>query len=137
MLDTEAVCVWDLGAELGEGPVWDGRDRALWFTDIKRRKIHRFGPASGDRRSWDAPEQVGFVLPRRARRLRRWAAKRAASFRRGKRTLHGRSRPSIRTRRRTGSTTPQPTPSGRLWFGTMDDGDGPRAARSSGWRRAG
>ena len=63
MAASEPVCAWDVGAELGEGPVWVERDRALWFTDIKRQKIHRLDPASGDRSSWDAPEQVGFVLP--------------------------------------------------------------------------
>ena len=55
--------VWPLAAELGEGPVWVERDRALWFVDIKKQQIHRYDPASGARRSWDAPEQVGFILP--------------------------------------------------------------------------
>src|SRR5205085_591966 len=55
--------VWNVGAELGEGPVWVERDRALWFTDIKTQKVHRYDPATGDRKSWDSPEQVGFALP--------------------------------------------------------------------------
>jgi len=55
--------VWPLEAELGEGPVWVERDRALWFVDIKKQQVHRFDPASGDKRSWGAPEQVGFILP--------------------------------------------------------------------------
>ena len=63
MPSTEPVSVWNLRAALGEGPVWVARDAALWFTDIKGRRIHRFDPATGDRRSWDAPEQVGFVHP--------------------------------------------------------------------------
>lgn len=54
--------VWALAAELGEGPVWI--DGALWFVDIKKHHLHRFDPASGDKRSWTAPEQVGFVVPR-------------------------------------------------------------------------
>lgn len=54
---------WPLGAELGEGPIWVERDRALWFVDIKRQRIHRFETATGARRSWDAPEQIGFILP--------------------------------------------------------------------------
>ena len=66
MIGSEPVSVWDLGAELGEGPVWVERDRALRFTDIKRRHIHRLDPLSDARRSWDAPEQVGFVLPARS-----------------------------------------------------------------------
>src|SRR4028119_1756867 len=53
--------VWSLGAELGEGPVWTGG--ALWFVDIKKPAIHRLEPHTGVRRSWDAPELIGFVLP--------------------------------------------------------------------------
>lgn len=56
--------VWDIGATLGEGPLWC--DDALWFVDIKQRKLHRFRPDGGERKSWDAPEQVGFVVPARS-----------------------------------------------------------------------
>ena len=59
----EPELVWDVGAELGEGPVWSARDAALWFVDIKGRRIHRYDPETEEKRSWDAPEQVGFVLP--------------------------------------------------------------------------
>src|SRR3954462_7861606 len=55
-------CVWPLGATLGEGPLWWGG--ALWFTDIKQKKIHRFDPATAARQSWDAPSPVGFLAPR-------------------------------------------------------------------------
>lgn len=58
----EPRSVWNLGAELGEGPLWF--DQALWFVDIKKQQVHRFEPATGDRRSWPAPEQVGFIVPR-------------------------------------------------------------------------
>jgi len=63
MTDTQPTPVWELAAELGEGPVWVERDQALWFVDIKKQEVHRFDPASGDKRSWNAPEQVGFVFP--------------------------------------------------------------------------
>jgi sugar lactone lactonase YvrE len=63
MQASEPQPVWELGAELGEGPVWVERDQALWFTDIKAPAIHRLHPESGSRRSWNAPEAVGFVLP--------------------------------------------------------------------------
>ena len=42
-----------VGAELGEGPVWVERDAALWFVDIKGPRVHRFDPATGERRSWE------------------------------------------------------------------------------------
>jgi sugar lactone lactonase YvrE len=60
---TEPVSVWSLGAELGEGPVWNQADRALWFVDIKKPAIYRLDPATGARRSWDAPELIGFLVP--------------------------------------------------------------------------
>jgi len=54
-------CVWPLAAELGEGPVWHGG--ALWFVNIKACRIHRFDPATGEGRSWDAPSAPGFIAP--------------------------------------------------------------------------
>ncbi len=62
-MGNEAEVVWELAAELGEGPVWVQRDEALWFVDIKQHQIHRYEPASGGKRSWEAPEEVGFILP--------------------------------------------------------------------------
>ena len=55
----QSVC--PLGAALGEGPAWV--DDALWCVDIKRRHIHRFDPRTAALRTWDAPAQVGWVLP--------------------------------------------------------------------------
>lgn len=55
--------IWDLGADLGEGPLWVERDRALWFVDIKKHKLYRYDPQSGAKRSWDAPDQVCFAFP--------------------------------------------------------------------------
>ncbi len=54
-------CVWALGCELGEGPIW-WRGR-IWFTDIKGCRVHCFDPASGTGKSWDAPAPVGFLAP--------------------------------------------------------------------------
>ena len=63
MSRVEPKAAWNLEAELGEGAVWVERDCALWFVDIKKHKIHRFDPASGGKRSWDAPGQVSFIFP--------------------------------------------------------------------------
>jgi sugar lactone lactonase YvrE len=57
----EPNCIWPLQAKLGEGALWV--DGAFWFTDIKLQKIHRLDPASGERKSWDAPGQIGFIAP--------------------------------------------------------------------------
>ena len=58
---SEPECIWEVGAELGEGALWSAREDAVWFVDIKKRKIHRL--ADGQQRSWDSPQQVGFILP--------------------------------------------------------------------------
>jgi sugar lactone lactonase YvrE len=57
------VSVVRLGATLGEGPVWSVREQCVWFVDIKGKKVHRFDPATAQLRSWDAPAQVGWILP--------------------------------------------------------------------------
>lgn len=119
---TEPECIWPLQATLGEGPVWVARESALWFTDIKQRRIHRFDPATGDKSSWDAPEQPGFILPTSAGRF-------VAGLKTG---LHlfdpvsGRfdllvdPEPDLPDNRLNDATV---GPDGRLWFGTMDDNE--------------
>lgn len=56
-------CVWALGAELGEGPIWLAADDAVWFVDIKGRKVHCWSADTGQGRSWDAPSNPGFLAP--------------------------------------------------------------------------
>jgi sugar lactone lactonase YvrE len=58
-----AHCVWPAAACLGEGPVWSARERAVWFVDIKQKRIHCLVPASGQQQSWDAPAEPGFLAP--------------------------------------------------------------------------
>ena len=55
--------IWDVQAELGEGPVWSARERCVWFVDIKGRQLHRYGVDDGSRASWATPDQTGFALP--------------------------------------------------------------------------
>jgi sugar lactone lactonase YvrE len=56
-------CIWDAGAQLGEGALWHAPTRSVYFVDIKGRRIHRCAEDGTDRRSWDAPGQPGFVVP--------------------------------------------------------------------------
>jgi sugar lactone lactonase YvrE len=122
MNHSEPECVWPLGALLGEGPVWVPADDALWFVDIKRSHIHRFDPASGATKTFEAPESPGFLVPGRdgnfivglASGLYRFAPA-DGSF-----TLLHRvdaDRPGNRVN--DGARDPP----GRLWFGTMDNGE--------------
>jgi sugar lactone lactonase YvrE len=51
---------------LGEGPVWDVAEQALYFLDIGRRLIHRYDPETGSLRSWEAPSGPGAMALRAA-----------------------------------------------------------------------
>jgi D-xylonolactonase len=56
-------CVCAAGAQLGEGPVWSAQEKAVWFVDVKGRRIHRYDERTRALRSWSAPEDIGFVVP--------------------------------------------------------------------------
>jgi len=119
---SEVRPVWELEAELGEGPVWVERDSALWFVDIKKQQIHRFDPAAGSKDRWDSPEQVGFLFPAE-----------------GGGFVAGLKSGLYRFDEKTGAFDPivavdadKPgnrlndgvvDPAGRLWFGTMDNSE--------------
>lgn len=61
------ICVWPARAMLGEGPVHDARDDALYFVDIKGKRLHRFGLTDGAQNVWDMPEPIGWAAPRATR----------------------------------------------------------------------
>lgn len=56
-------CVWPLAAQLGEGPAWNAATGELWFVDIRAAHIHVLHAASGNRRTFTAPESTAFVFP--------------------------------------------------------------------------
>jgi len=56
-------CFWDVGAELGEGPMWHARTETLYFVDIKNRRIFGCSADGQRRKSWSAPQQPGFIIP--------------------------------------------------------------------------
>ena len=117
---TSPICVWPLGCELGEGPLW--WESALWFTDIKRKTVHRFDPETGNGDSWQAPSEVGFLAPLDAHRFIAGAKTGLYEFAPGTgdftriRQVEP-DRPFNRLN--DGAVDPQ----GRLWFGSMDDGE--------------
>lgn len=50
---------------VGEGPVWDAQQQALYWIDIVGKKVFRLDPASGDVRQWDVPDIIGSMAIRR------------------------------------------------------------------------
>lgn len=116
---TPAVsCVWPLGAALGEGPLW--WEGALWFTDIKARKIHRFDPRAGQGKSWSSPSETGFLAPRRNGHFIAGTKAGLVDFdpSTGGFTLLCQVEPSRPANRLNDGAV---DPEGRLWFGSMDD----------------
>ena len=117
---TEPRNVWDLHCELGEGPVWV--EGALWFVDIKRQRVYRYDPASGEKREWAAPEQIGFIVPAEGggfvaglqSGLHRFDPESGAF------TLVTEMEPERPNNRLNDGVV---DPHGRLWFGTMDNGE--------------
>jgi xylono-1,5-lactonase len=63
--DSQVRCIADVHAVLGEGPVWVEREAALYWLDIKGRRIFRIDEA-GERREWATPLRVGSLAPRAA-----------------------------------------------------------------------
>jgi sugar lactone lactonase YvrE len=49
---------------VGEGPVWDVAEQALYWIDIVGKQVHRLDPASGETRSWEVPDIVGSMAIR-------------------------------------------------------------------------
>ena len=110
--------VWEVGATLGEGPVW--QDGALWFTDIKQRKIHRHTPDGN--RSWDAPDQPGFLVPAAGGGFIAGLKSGLHHFdpESGAFRLLTDPEPDLPCNRLNDATV---APDGHLWFGTMDDAE--------------
>jgi D-xylonolactonase len=116
------VSVCNVHATLGEGPVWVDGDQALWFVDIKQQKVHRFDPANASLNSWDAPRQVGWILPADDGGL--MAGLQHGLYRfdpaTGGFALLAEVEPDLPGNRLNDATTDG---TGRIWFGSMDDGE--------------
>src|SRR6187549_3916133 len=117
-----AQLIWDLKAELGEGPVWSARDRAVWCVDIKGRALHRYGVDDGATASWPAPDQIGFALPAEDGSL--ICGLRRGLYRfdpaAGRFDLMLAVQPDRPQNRLNDGFV---APDGALWFGSMDDGE--------------
>ncbi|WP_310467916.1 SMP-30/gluconolactonase/LRE family protein [Sphingomonas sp.] len=124
------TCVADVAAVLGEGPVWVKREAALYWVDIKGRKIFRLD-AVGAVTAWDTPLRVGSIAPRAG-----------GGFIAG--TDHGFATFDAETGRLDLLFDPEPERpdnrfndgkvdrAGRFWAGTMDDTE--RAASGALYR---
>jgi len=56
---TEVACVVDCKNKLGEVPVWDVDEQALYWVDIENKLLQRYLPATAEVRRWTLPERIG------------------------------------------------------------------------------
>lgn len=107
---------------LGEGPVWCEPERALYWLDIGRRRLYRQGLA-GARTHWDLPHRPGCIERLTDASLIIALGEGLHRFDQasGTATLIKRVSLSSGVRFNEGKADP----SGRFWFGSMQDNFGP------------
>jgi D-xylonolactonase len=66
---TKAEADWIVRAEtrdrVGEGPLWNAEENALYWVDILDPAINRLSLQTGALRRWTMPEPIGFIVFRR------------------------------------------------------------------------
>ena len=112
-------CVAPTGCTLGEGPLWSPSEGFLWWVDIKRAKLHRFNPRTGNTRRYDLPIRASTI-----------ALHDGSILMAGDQEI-GVYDPSTEAYERLAVLQGEPetnrtndggiAPDGSLWFGTMDD----------------
>jgi xylono-1,5-lactonase len=115
-------------AKLGEGALWDATRGTVWFVDIKRRRLWHFDPDSGSNTYAEAPEQIGWALPAEGSQL-------LCGLKDGLYLFDPEARrfdklmavPGERASNRLNDACTDPW--GRVWFGSMDDGEGEKSGR--------
>jgi sugar lactone lactonase YvrE len=59
MISYRPVCVLNIGAELGEHPIWSAAGECLYWLDIEHSTINRFVPATEKNTTWKLPAAPG------------------------------------------------------------------------------
>lgn len=109
-------------ALVGEGPIWLPAENALYWLDIKGQKIFRFDPTSRTAKTWPTGERIGALIPR----------SRGGFIALAKSGVYATRAPFTSFEKLASPDADQPQnrfndakcdPQGRLWAGTMDDGE--------------
>jgi len=107
---------------LGEGVLWDAGRQLVWFVDIKRHLLWQCDPATGRTAHAKAPGQIGWAIPAEGGLLLCGLEDGLYTFdpaaRRFDKLMAVPGEPSG-NRLNDACTDPW----GRVWFGSMDDGE--------------
>ncbi|MEL8055436.1 MAG: SMP-30/gluconolactonase/LRE family protein [Pseudomonadota bacterium] len=118
---SEVQCVAPTGCLLGEGPLWSPSEGFLWWVDIKRAKLHRYNPETGNTRRYDLPIHASGLALYQGQLLMigdREAGLYDPSTEGYERLLTLSDEPEGNRTNDAGIA-----PDGSLWFGTMDDSE--------------
>ncbi|MFZ1992191.1 MAG: SMP-30/gluconolactonase/LRE family protein [Alphaproteobacteria bacterium] len=58
--------IGNIRCKVGEGPLWNADEQALYFVDIQGKQLHRHDAASDRIASWSLPLKIGCVAMRRS-----------------------------------------------------------------------
>ena len=50
--------IGEIKNQLGEGPLWDVAEKALYWTDASAPAIYRLDPKSNDIKAWKMPKPI-------------------------------------------------------------------------------
>ncbi len=117
---TDIRLLVDARNRLGEGPVWDVAEQALYWVDIEGCRLFRRDHATGLVRDWQFPERIGSYAIRRSGGLVCAFASGFAFFDPASGAIEWIARPEAmiaRNRFNDGKCDR----AGRFWAGTMDD----------------
>ncbi|MET0250785.1 MAG: SMP-30/gluconolactonase/LRE family protein [Novosphingobium sp.] len=110
--------VWELGALLGEGPVWLEAEQALRFVDIHGGRLHRFDPVSGTGNTVQTAGKPSFIVPADGGGM---LVGDGAQVRRFDGDALGAAVAQVAESPRNRINDATVDPAGRLWFGTLDE----------------
>lgn len=116
----EVRLVVDARNKLGEVPVWDVQEQALYWVDIEGRRLHRRDHASATVTHWDFPERIGSFALRRAGGLVCAFESGFAFFEPASGAIEWIARPEAMIRRNR-MNDGKCDRAGRFWAGSMDD----------------
>lgn len=118
-----------VGAMLGEGPIWDAARECLWFVDIKGHRLHRFDPRDGALQTVAGPEEPGWIVPQADGALLIGAKAGVYRFEDERFDLLHAVEPDFPGNRLNDAAV---HPDGSVWLGTMDNAE---EAPSGGYYR--
>ena len=115
------ACAVDAKNKLGEVPVWDVREQALYWVDIEGKLLQRLTPATGEVKRWPMPERIAcFALREKGGLIVAFASGIALyDLDSGRIDWIARPEEGIPTNRFNEGKCDR---KGRFWAGTMDDG---------------